>query len=73
MESKEFIGKFAEALDIEDVSGLTLETEFRNLDEWNSIAIVNVIVLMDEVFDKQISNTEIRKCITIGDIFNLAD
>ncbi len=37
MNSNEFIEKFAEALEIEDASALTAETEFRSLDEWDSL------------------------------------
>ena len=37
MNVQDFIEKFAEAIDIE-ASELTADTEFRTLDEWDSVA-----------------------------------
>lgn len=68
MNSNEFIEKFAEALEIEDASTLTVETEFRNLDEWDSLAYLNVIALLDEEYDIQIENAEFKTLRTISDI-----
>lgn len=68
MNSNEFIEKFAEALEIEDASTLTVETEFRNLDEWDSLAYLNVIALLDEEYDIQIENAEFKTLKTISDI-----
>lgn len=68
MNSNEFIEKFAEALEIEDASALTAETEFRNLDEWDSLAYLNVIALLDEEYDIQIENAEFKTLKTISDI-----
>ena len=68
MNSNEFIKKFAEALEIEDASTLTAETEFRNLDEWDSLAYLNVIALLDEEYDIQIENAEFKTLKTISDI-----
>lgn len=68
MNNNEFIEKFAEALEIEDASTLTAETEFRNLDEWDSLAYLNVIALLDEEYDIQIENAEFKTLKTISDI-----
>jgi len=68
MDKTEFITKFAEALEIEDASYLNTETEFRKLDEWDSLAYLNVIAMLDEEYDIQIENTEFKKLSTLGDI-----
>ena len=52
MNVQEFIEKFAEAIDVES-SNLTVETEFRTLDEWDSVAYLSVIAMMDEEYDKR--------------------
>jgi len=72
MEITEFIKKFAEAIEVEDASNLTAETAFRDLDEWSSISVMLAIAFFDEEFDKQIGNGEIRACVTIQDLYNLA-
>lgn len=68
MTSSEFISKFAEALEIEDTAVLSDTTEFRSLDEWDSLAYLNIIAMLDEEYDLQIENAEFKKLATIGDI-----
>lgn len=72
MEISEFISKFVEQLEIEDYNSLNAETPFRELEEWSSLSILELIVLYDEVFDKQIGDGDIAKCKTIADLYNLA-
>lgn len=71
MEIKEFIEKFAEVIEVENVDTLTAETEFRNLDEWSSLSVMLLIAFFDEEFEKEIGGTDIKKCDTIQDLFNL--
>lgn len=68
MNTNEFISKFAEALEIEDASQLNATTEFRTLDEWDSLAYLNIIAMLDEEYDIQIENAEFKQLKTIGDI-----
>ena len=68
---KEFIEKFAEALDDIDSSALTPETKFRELDEWSSLAALSVIAMADEEYDKEISGTDLKNAETLQDLFNL--
>ena len=71
MEIKEFIEKFAEVIEVENVDALTAETEFRNLDEWSSLSVMLLIAFFDEEFVKEIGGTDIKKCDTIQDLLNL--
>ena len=71
MEIKEFIEKFAEVIEVENVDALTAETVFRNLDEWSSLSVMLLIAFFDEEFEKEIGGTDIKKCDTIQDLFNL--
>lgn len=70
MDINTFIEKFAEAIEIEDPSTTTPETEFRNMDEWDSLTYLSVIAFLDEEFDLQIENAEFKKLKTVQDIFN---
>ena len=72
MNATEFIEKFCEALDM-DASGLNAETEFRTLDEWDSISYLSVIAMMDEEYDIQIENADFKQLKTLGDIMNYID
>ena len=70
MTINEFIEKFAEAVEIEDASVLSANTEFRNLEEWSSLAYLSVIALLDEEFDVQIEMEDFKKLKTIQEVFD---
>lgn len=72
MEIKEFIIKFAEAIEVEEVANLTEETRFRDLEEWSSISVMLTIAFYDEEFEKEVSTSDLRACFTIQDLYNLA-
>lgn len=72
MEIKEFIEKFAEAIEVAEVGNLTAETEFRDLDEWSSLSVMLLIAFFDEEFEKEIGSAAIKGCITVQDLYNLA-
>lgn len=65
MEMNEFIEKFAEAVDM-GTAGLTPETEFRTLDEWDSLSYLSVIAMMDEEYECQIETAEFKKLKTLA-------
>ncbi len=70
MTINKFIEKFAEAVEVEDASTLSANTEFRNLEEWSSLAYLSVIALMDEEFDVQIEMEDFKKLKTIQEVFD---
>ena len=47
---------------------MTAETEFRNLDEWDSVAYLSVIAMIDEEYDMQIEMPTFKTLRTLGDI-----
>lgn len=73
MEIKEFIEKFADAIEVENVEELTAETEFKELDEWSSLSVMLLIAFFDEEFEKQIGDKDVRSCTTLQDLYNLAN
>lgn len=68
MEIKEFVEKFAEAIEREDE--IKMEDEFRNYDEWSSIAYLSVVVLMDEEFDVQMELADFKKLRTVQELYD---
>lgn len=73
MEVKDFIEKFADAIEVENVDELTEKTEFRELEEWSSLSVMLLIAFFDEEFEKQIGDKDIRSCTTLQDLYNLAN
>ena len=72
MDIKEFIEKFAEAIEVEDLELLTPETEFRTIDEWSSISVMLTIAFFDEEFEKEIAGADLKSMKTIQDLYDFA-
>lgn len=66
---KEFIAKLKEILEIEDRE-LNLSDEFRTYDEWDSLAYLSVIALLDEEYEIQMEEAEFKKLRTVSDLYN---
>lgn len=71
MTDQEKINLIAEALEV-DASSLSLEMKLQDLEEYDSMAKLSVIVLMDEEFGKKLTGDEMAKFETIGDIVAFA-
>ncbi len=69
METK-FINLFAEVLELEGDHGLTSTTIFRDLEEWDSLAYLSVIAMIDEEYDVIIEGNDFKKLIILGDLIN---
>lgn len=69
MELKEKLALLEETLDVEEGT-LTSETALDDLEEWDSIAALSLIVMLDEQFEKTISGNEIKALRTVSDILN---
>ena len=65
---EKFIELFAEALEREDE--IKMEDEFRNYDEWNSMAYLSVIAMMDEEYDIQIEQADFKKLRTVQELYD---
>ena len=72
MEIKEFIEKFAEAIEVDEVEHLAPETQFRDLDEWSSLSVMLLIAFYDEEFERELTQDQIKESRTIEDLYKLA-
>lgn len=73
MDAKDFIEKFAEAVEVDDPSTLSLDTKFRELDEWSSLAALSTLAMVDEEYDITLKGDELRSAQTIGELMSLID
>lgn len=71
MEIKDFITNFADQFDDLDATSLTPETEFKQLEEWNSLVALSIIAMADEEYDVTIKGNDIKEANTIKDLFNI--
>jgi acyl carrier protein len=68
MEEK-FINLFKETLEIND-QNITLNTKFRNLENWDSLSFLSILAMLDEEYDVVIEGNDFRKLVTIEDLIN---
>lgn len=66
MEQK-FLQKFKEVLEAEEKE-IALEDKFREYDEWNSLAFLSLIAMIDEEFDVIIEGKDFKQLQTVADI-----
>ena len=67
MEQK-FLDLLKEVLEIEDRE-LSMSDHFREYPEWDSLAYLSVIAMLDEEYGVQIEGSEFKKLKTVGDLF----
>lgn len=70
MEIKDFIEKFADAIEATNPQSLTPETKFRELEEWSSLSALSAIALADEEYGVEFSGNELRSIETIQQFFD---
>ena len=68
MEQK-FFDLLKEAIEIE-AHNVNMEDQFREYPEWNSLAYLSIIAMLDEEYDVQIEEAEFKKLRTVGDLYN---
>jgi acyl carrier protein len=68
MKVQDFVQNFAEAIEV-DVASLAPETIFKDIDSWDSMAVLNIIAMVDDKYQKTIGGDEIEKSSTISDLW----
>ena len=69
MELKEFIAFFASLCEETEFTELKPETRFREIDEWSSLMALSLIAEIREIYNVQLSFSELKTASTIEDIF----
>jgi acyl carrier protein len=71
MTKAEFIKELAQVLMVDDPSELTPQTELSKFEAWDSTAVLNLIVLLDEQ-GVTVEEEKIPDCKTVQDVMDLA-
>lgn len=69
MENK-FIPAFKEALEMEEDTQVNLGDQFRDYDEWDSLARLSLIAMLDEEFSVEIEDDDFENIQTVEDLMN---
>lgn len=73
MELNDFVARFADLFEDTDPTEITVATRFQELDEWDSLAALNVIALAKTACGKTITGREIRGCDSVEALFRLIE
>lgn len=68
---EQFIEQFLAAVDFQDPVEVKPETKLADLPEWDSLAALATIVLFDTEYDKVIVGADLKKCVTVNDLYAL--
>ena len=72
MKTDDFINELKEALEIEDEDQeITLETNLKDLEEYDSLSVLSIIAMIDKNFSKQIPSSDFIKITTIKSLMKL--
>ena len=62
---------FANQFDETDASEITINTAFKDLEEWSSLLSLSIIAMCDEEYDVKIKGDDIRNAVTVEDLYNI--
>jgi len=72
MKTDNFINELKDALEIEDEDQeINLETNLKDLDEYDSLSVLSIIAMIDKNFGKQIPSADFIKITTVKSLMDL--
>jgi len=71
MDATTFVQNFAAQFDETDASEFSIETRFRDIEEWSSLTALSIIAMVDEVYNVKLTGDDIRKSSSLNDVFNI--
>ena len=69
MDKNQFLQSFAEQFDETEPAAITMNTKFKEMDEWSSMVALMVIAMVDENYNKKITGADLREASTIEQLF----
>lgn len=69
MEEQHFIKNFSSQFDETDVSAFSMETNFRDIEEWSSLVALTVVAMFDEEYSVKLTGEDIKQATTLRDLF----
>lgn len=72
MKTEDFVNELKDALEIEDKDQeITLETNLKDLEEYDSLSVLSIIAMIDKNFSKQIPSSDFLKVSTVNSLIDL--
>ncbi len=71
MDRQEFLANFSEQFEDTDPTEIHYSTQFHKLEEWSSLIGMMLIAMAKVNYNKVISGEELKKCVTVEDVYKL--
>lgn len=69
MKEKDFFEVLKDVFDSSDVNTFTLDTNFKDLEDWNSLTALSLIAAIDEEYGVTLSGNFIKSITTLGELY----
>jgi len=66
-----FFEHFCEELDETDIENINTKTDFKNIEEWDSLVALSIIAMIDEEFEILVTGSDMMKSTSIEELYNL--
>ena len=73
MSIEQFIEDFENAVEDVDTGSLSAETVFRSLEQWDSLAVLTVIAMVDADYDVRLKAKEFKAVETLVELYALIE
>ena len=71
MTQGDFLQKFVSQFSETDPSTITIDTNFREIDEWSSLTALEIIAMVDEEYGVTLSGDDLRNSNKVSDIYDV--
>lgn len=71
MKITDFIENFKDILDEPELVEINQDTEFKDLDEWDSLTNLTLIAMVDSEYNVKLNSDDVNNLKTILDLLNL--
>ncbi len=71
METEQFVRHFENAIEGITPGSLTPETQYHKLAQWDSLALLCLLAMIDCEYDVQIGGMELKACETLRQVYTL--
>lgn len=66
---EEFIENFYGILDDTEKNEINQNTDYKSLEEWDSMTSLLLVAMVDEKYGKQIKGEDIKECLTLENLY----
>ena len=71
MEVEQFVRHFENAVEGIDPESLTPQTQYHRIPQWDSLALLCLLAMIDCEYEVQVPGMELKQCDTLEDVYKL--